>query len=100
LNISTPEDIEPRYCPKGHRLRGSYCVEMQCPHNGYDAHSGQPVADPTETLALMAEHRLTVGPRTEAGPGWCANAPVGLLAVGHTIGDAVRACVARIKEAK
>jgi hypothetical protein len=61
-----------------------------------------PVADPYETLALIAEHRLTVEPHPE--PGYvgmdCWRARVGdrLPAIGATIGDAVRACVARIKE--
>jgi hypothetical protein len=48
-----------------------------------------------ETLALIAEHRLTVGPET---PGWCADSPGDRIGeYGPTIGDAVRACVARIR---
>ncbi len=63
-----------------------------------------PVSDPSETLALIAEYRLTVGP-ADGGrfheTGWAADPQPGgthtLGADGPTIGDAVRACVARIK---
>ncbi len=82
----------------------------------------RPVADPSETprdvyhsdvmayqaletLALIAEHRLTLAP---VGPAWLATADkvttigqrIGLRhseASGPTIGDAVRACVERIR---
>jgi hypothetical protein len=62
----------------------------------------RPVADPSETLALIAEHRLTLAPHNG---GWWVTPPddAALLVddraeYGATIGDAVRACVARIKE--
>ncbi len=71
-----------------------------------------PVSDPSETLALIAEHRLTLVPQT--GGLWLA-LPAGTATVrdsftierdewdacaggGSTIGDAVRECVQRIRE--
>jgi hypothetical protein len=61
----------------------------------------RPVSDPSETLALMAEHRLYLAPSMDGG--WLANGVPNFGQQpqrfhGPTIGDAVRACVARIKE--
>lgn len=56
--------------------------------------------DPAETLALIEQHRLTVTPE---GDGWYVRPTAVSLAGGRfamTIGEAVRTCVARIKEAK
>jgi hypothetical protein len=55
---------------------------------------------PAETLALIAEHRLTLQP---AATGWLvtkfgADRSILQQEDGPTIGDAVRACVARMKE--
>lgn len=59
-----------------------------------------PLSDPSETLALIAEHRLNLEARGDGT--WAASRQHSgtVLAYGPTIGDAVRACVARIKEAK
>lgn len=61
----------------------------------------RPVSDPSETLALIAEYRLTVAPHNG---GWWVTPPDDpkLLVddrseFGATIGDAVRACVERIE---
>jgi hypothetical protein len=115
---TTPEDVAPRYCPDGHRLTEGRdgCHELACPHNylrpcdpggswvGRDAFAEvrrwpeRPVADPFETLALIAERRLRLTPLA-ARDGWTCDVPGGTYsAEGPTIGDAVRACVARIRE--
>jgi hypothetical protein len=61
-----------------------------------DRAAARPVADPSVTLALIAEHRLSLEPY---GRRWrCFSDEGPTMAAGDTIGDAVRACVARIKE--
>jgi hypothetical protein len=61
-----------------------------CPDN-----PARPLADPTETLALIAEYRLRLYPYDG---GWVADTPASVYsAEGPTIGDAVRACVSRIR---
>jgi hypothetical protein len=77
----------------------------------WPARSIRTCADPSETLALIAEHNLAL---IRLGSGWVAmSAPEawsprlgevwllqgGAEATGPTIGDAVRACVQRIREA-
>jgi hypothetical protein len=58
--------------------------------------SAVPVSDPSETLALIAEHRLNLEARGDGT--WAASRQHSgtVLAYGPTIGDAVRACVERI----
>lgn len=57
----------------------------------------RPVSDPSETLALIEEYRLTLEP--VALGGWHAKATEYAGEWGPTIGDAVRACVQRIEAA-
>lgn len=57
----------------------------------------RPLADPTETLALIAEHQLTVMPHEKDG-WWLSGQRFGPhSADGPTIADAVRAAVSRIR---
>jgi hypothetical protein len=63
--------------------------------------TARPLADPTETLALIAEYRLTVMPDDIAGHGWQAVAPSDRppyhFASGPSIADAVTECVSKIR---
>jgi hypothetical protein len=69
----------------------------------YDTDSGRPVSDPSETLALMAQHvhkleRLgTWGWQAFGDLRWSDSQMVVARGDGPTIGDAVRACVAKLK---
>lgn len=94
-------------CCAGYRARDAMGMifeahENSCPKYGISAPVNPPVSDPSETLALIAEHKPTlrwieVAERWHAVAGYGSSQAEGF---GSTIGDAVRACVARIKEAK
>jgi hypothetical protein len=74
------------------------CDEPLDAHIPEAARTPRPVSDPSETLALISEHRLTVRPRGPREQGWLADETYGANnAVGSTIGEAVRACVERIR---
>jgi len=105
-------DGHPGRCPAGHPIASGHvgCGLMECVHATGIVTAARKPDPPTpfcfavsdhETLALMRKHQLYVGP---AGSAWAAS-PILRMAtpdvVGHgsTIGDAVRACVARITEA-
>jgi hypothetical protein len=68
-----------------------------CQRHRLEHPQARPVSDPSETLALMAKHKLRVVP--EMFGQWFAAEEYGGDAHGRgpTIGDAVRACVERIK---
>jgi hypothetical protein len=79
------------------------CGELYCAHPW--RLTAVPLSDPTETLALIAEHELHVRPTYHGQrkpTGWMATRydshVIAAEAKGATIGDAVRACVARIRE--
>ena len=58
-----------------------------------------PVSDPSETLALIEQYRIRLCSTYRDGADvWGADVPMrDTYAEGPTIGEAVRACVARIK---
>lgn len=63
----------------------------------------QSPADPSETLALIAKHRMDLAWTGDGRVRALGRRPGPYVVTGDlcpTIGDAVRACVARIKEAK
>ncbi len=102
-------DPGPCFCPVAFRPDLSAKIPRpvsdpsETPRDVY--HSDVMAYQALETLALIAEHRLTLVP---VGPSWLATADkvttlgqkIGLRhseATGPTIGDAVRACVERIR---
>lgn len=95
-------------CPGGHPIPPGHvgCSTMGCAYwrsvtadeHDYRAAHGFPrsVSDPSETLALIAEHQITLCPI--GGGVWQARASGHIyVAEQPTIGDAVRACVAKIR---
>ncbi len=63
--------------------------------------NARPVSDPSETLALIAEHRLSLRPLApgEVGggyTGWLVSSGT-VQGCCATIADAVRACVSKLK---
>jgi hypothetical protein len=96
--VPTGDDEPDRQCPGGWLIPDGeqVCRVIDCPACRSGVGAARPVADPYETLALQVEHLLTVRPH-RLGRGWLAHTPQGVSGQGATIGDAVRACAARVR---